>query len=144
MISLDGHFPSSPNPKFQRYLTVGPMCRFAKDLPTLTYLLSEEKYVEKLKMDQPILTTDIKVYYMETMGSTIATSPVDKSIQDLILTAASHFKSNGVTVERPDLGDFTETIEMCSSAFFSLEDTPNILEDKANLNVSRLIMIFRL
>jgi fatty acid amide hydrolase 2 len=30
LISLDGHFPNSPDENFQKYLTIGPMVRFGK------------------------------------------------------------------------------------------------------------------
>jgi hypothetical protein len=53
----------------------------------------------------------------------------------LIKTAVSHFKSNGLQVERASF-DMTETVEICSALMFSLENIPSVLDDKENLNVS--------
>lgn len=138
IVSLDGHFPSSSDKNFNKYLTIGPMCRYAKDLPTLTHLMVDEKYHNLLRLDQPILTKDINILYLTTAGYSVFLWNVDLSIQEKILEAVSHFKSNGVHCEQADFGDMTETLEIAVSTFFAMEDIPDLLSNSGTSVSKRL------
>jgi fatty acid amide hydrolase 2 len=129
IISIEGHFPNSTDKDFIKYLTIGPMTRFAKDLPTLTYIMSDEAFHSQLRLDQPIHTKDIKIYYLESAGFSLSLWNVESTIQRKMLEAVSHFKCNGLYVERPDFGDLTETIEISIATFFEMEDIPDMLSD---------------
>lgn len=129
IISIEGHFPSSTDKNFNKYLTIGPMCRYAKDLPTLTYIMADEKARKQLRLDQPLHTKDIKVYYLTSAGFTFSLCNVEHSIQIKMLEAVSHFKSNGVHCEEPKFGDMTETLEISVATFFSMEDIPDLLSN---------------
>lgn len=117
------------------------MCRYAKDLPTLTYLMCDEKFHSQLRLDVELHTKDIKIYYLTTAGHSFALWNVDESIQMKMLEAVSHFKSNGLHVERPDFGDMTTTIEIAVATFFSIEDIPFII-NKKDPNVSLTLKPF--
>jgi fatty acid amide hydrolase 2 len=129
IISLEGHFPSSTDKNYNKYLTIGPMCRYAKDLPTLTHIMVDEKFHKMLRLDQPILTNDIKIYYLTSAGFSSCLWNVDRSIQMKLLEAVSHFKSNGVECEQPDFGDMTETLEISVATFFAMDDIPDLLSN---------------
>lgn len=60
IVSLNGHFPNSSNEYFQKYLVIGPMARYARDLPTLLHIMAGENAF-KLKLDEPLYTKDIQV-----------------------------------------------------------------------------------
>lgn len=49
---------------FQNYLTIGPMTRYAKDLMPLMHVMAGEN-AYKLKLDEPVLTKNIKVKKFE-------------------------------------------------------------------------------
>lgn len=139
IISLDGHFPSSSDKNFNKYLTIGPMCRYAKDLPTLTHLMVDEQFHEKLKLDQPLHTKDIKIYYLTSAGFSYCLWNVEESIQRKMLEAVSHFKSNGLHCEQPDFGDMLETLEIGISTFFAMEDIPDLLSNsKTSVSIKAL------
>lgn len=129
IVSLDGHFPSSSDKNFNKYLTIGPICRYAKDLPTLTHLMVDEQFHEKLQLDQPLHTRDIKIYYITSAGFSFCLWNVEDSIQRKILEAVAHFKSNGLHCERPDFGDMLDTLEISISTFFAMEDIPDLLSN---------------
>lgn len=59
LISIVGHFPASED-NFQGFLALGPMCRYARDLPTLVHLMAG-KNGAKLRLNEPLRTVDIKV-----------------------------------------------------------------------------------
>lgn len=129
IVSLDGHFPSSTDENFNKFLTIGPMCRFAKDLPTLTSLMVDEKFHKLLRLDQPLHTKDIKIYYLTSAGFSACLWNVEHSIQMKMLEAVSHFKSNGLHCEQPDFGDMTETLEISVATFFDMDDLPDLLSN---------------
>lgn len=129
IVSLDGHFPGSIDKNFNQYLTIGPMCRYAKDLPTLTHLMVDEKFHKVLQFDRPLNTKDIKIYYLTSAGFSTCLWNVEHSIQMKILEAVAHFKSNGLDCEQPDFGDMTETLEIAVATFFSMEDIPDLLSN---------------
>lgn len=60
LMSIEGHFPNSTDKLFSKYLVVGPMCRYAKDLPTLVHIMCG-KNASKLRLDEQLYTKDIKV-----------------------------------------------------------------------------------
>lgn len=59
-VSVNGHFPNSIDPDFGKYLVTGPMCRYAKDLPTILHIMAGEN-APKLRLDEQLYTKDIKV-----------------------------------------------------------------------------------
>lgn len=60
LLSVEGHFPYSKDESFRNYLVVGPMCRYAKDLPTLMHIMAGPN-ADKLRLNEPLYTKDIKV-----------------------------------------------------------------------------------
>lgn len=60
LLSIINHFPFSADACFSNYLVVGPMCRYAKDLPTLLHIMAGKK-ADKLRLNEPLHTKDIKV-----------------------------------------------------------------------------------
>lgn len=133
IISIEGHFPNAINDEdYQKFLTIGPMCRFARDLPTLTWLLADEKFHKQLRLDQPILTRDIKIFHQTTAGFSLSIVNVDSSIQQKILTAVEHFRVNGVECEPADFGDMQETLEISISTLFSMKSLPDLMSEFLN------------
>lgn len=61
LLSVKGHFPYSSDECFSNYLVVGPMCRYATDLPTLLHIMAGSK-ADKLRLNEPLFTKDIKVH----------------------------------------------------------------------------------
>lgn len=106
------------------------MCRYAKDLPTLTYLMADEAFHSQLRLDEPLYTTDIKIYYLESAGFSFSLCNVDSLIQRKILEAVSHFKSNGVHVERTDFDcNMLDTLEISICTLFDMDDIPDMLSN---------------
>lgn len=60
LLSVINHFPYSTDECFSNYLVVGPMCRYAKDLPTLLHIMAGKK-ADKLRLNEPLFTKNIKV-----------------------------------------------------------------------------------
>ncbi|XP_053691584.1 fatty-acid amide hydrolase 2-B-like [Sabethes cyaneus] len=130
-ISIKGHFPSSSDEKFSNFLTVGPMCRYAKDLPTLVHIMAGSR-AYKLRLDETVYTKDIRIHYMEDIGFNLGFIPVDEEIKIAMYRAVQFFKDHGLQTERAEFDHINESMEMAMCTLQSLEDVPNIFDNREN------------
>jgi fatty acid amide hydrolase 2 len=133
LVSTDGHFPNSSDPNFSKYLVMGPMTRFAGDLPLLTHIMSGENN-NRLNFDDPqsLQTKDIKIFYREDAGFSFGTTAVDFDIKLALLRAKNYFQQQGAQCELAPFGDLQETLDMSIAVFFAMEDVPDFLVDPAD------------
>lgn len=140
VISIDGHFPSSSDDKFRNFLTVGPMCRYSKDLPTLVHIMAGSR-AHKLRLDETVYTKDIKINYMEDFGFNVALVPVDEEIKISMYRAVQYFKDHGLQTERAEFDNMSQTLEMAMCTLQSLEDVPNIFDNRDNPKEKHSLLI---
>lgn len=61
LVSIKGHFPhSTTDAEFANFLQMGPITRFAQDLPLLVQIMAG-KNAEKLKFEEGVQLNDMKV-----------------------------------------------------------------------------------
>lgn len=58
-INIEGLFINKSDECHRKYLTIGPIARYSKDLKPLLHILSEKN--QKLRLDQPVSPKNIKV-----------------------------------------------------------------------------------
>uniref|UniRef100_A0A336LYA9 CSON005017 protein n=1 Tax=Culicoides sonorensis TaxID=179676 RepID=A0A336LYA9_CULSO len=126
VVSLNGHFPYSSDKNFLNYLVVGPMCRYAKDLYPLLQIMSGDN-ASKLRLDEPILTKDIKIYYREDVGDSISFMSIDTDIQHAMKRALDHFNSNGLTIKRATSLNLADSFEIGISLLLGIKEMPDLL-----------------
>jgi len=127
VMSVEGHFPNSTCENFQKYLVVGPMCRYAKDLPTLVHIMCGEN-ASKLRLNEPVYTKDIKIFYLEDAGFSFIDIPVEDSIKMAMWKAVNHFKSNGLQTAPAPIINLQESLEIGMTKLLSVKDVPLILQ----------------
>uniref|UniRef100_A0A182MVM3 Amidase domain-containing protein n=1 Tax=Anopheles culicifacies TaxID=139723 RepID=A0A182MVM3_9DIPT len=130
-ISIDGHFPMSTDEKFSRLLTVGPMARYAKDLPTLLHIMAGPN-AARLRLDESVHTKDIRILYAEDMGFNPGHIPVDDDIKMALYRAVQYFKGHGLVTERAEFDHMAEGMELAFSVLQSLKDVPSIFHNADN------------
>ncbi|CAH1134605.1 unnamed protein product [Ceutorhynchus assimilis] len=65
-VSFEGHYPDSRSRDvWEEIFTVGPMARYATDLPTLLQVIAKPEKREMLNLNEKINIKDIKIYYSE-------------------------------------------------------------------------------
>lgn len=134
VVSVEGHFPNSTDKSFGKYLVIGPMCRYAKDLPTLVHIMSG-KNASKLRLDEQLYTKDIRIYYMEDAGFSLIDITVEESIKIAMCRAIQHFKSNGLQTAPAPIKSLQESMEIGLSKMFDITDIPSILRHADNPEV---------
>lgn len=131
VISIKDHFPNSVDPRFRNFLTVGPMARYAKDLPTLVHVMAGDR-ASKLRLDETVYTRDIRIHYLEDFGFNLALPSVDEEIKIAMFRAVQYFKDHGLHTERADLENIGDVVEMALCKLQTLEDVPNIFDNREN------------
>lgn len=102
------------------------MCRYAKDLYPLLQIMSGDN-AKKLRLDEPVLTKDIKIYYREDAGEALSFVPVDTDIQLSMKRALDHFKSNGLFVKRATHLNLSDSFEIGVSLLLGIKEMPDLL-----------------
>lgn len=133
LLSVKGHFPQCEDKNFPKYLQLGPMTRFARDLPLLLQIMAG-KNADKLKFMESIDTKDIKINYLLDAGFSLITSGVDTEIKVAILRAVNFFKQNGIHTHELKLPNMQDTLEVSLSSFFEMTDIPDMLIHPDNPN----------
>ncbi|XP_055903384.1 fatty-acid amide hydrolase 2-B-like [Eupeodes corollae] len=125
LVSVTGHYPMSDDKLFRKYLQVGPMTRYARDLPLLLQIMSGPN-ADKLEFSKPIHTKDIKVNYMIEDELTLTRSSIDSDFKVAILRAIKHFENNGMQPKEVKIKHLSKSLEITLASIFDIE-TPNIL-----------------
>ncbi|XP_073817394.1 fatty-acid amide hydrolase 2-A-like [Musca autumnalis] len=126
LVPIKGHFPySTRDEDFPYFLQMGPITRFAKDMPLLLQVMAGEN-AGKLKMTEPIDFNKLKIYYTYSMGSLVHV-PVDFEIKLAITRAVKCFEKGGIATEELHFDEFQNAIEICLSSLASIKGLPSIV-----------------
>ncbi|CAD6200201.1 unnamed protein product [Caenorhabditis auriculariae] len=79
VIPLAGHVPEPSGYKTEM-LRIGPMCRFAEDLPLLIKVMGGDNAV-KLNLDEPVVRKKLRVFYMEGISENPLIQPLDDEMR---------------------------------------------------------------
>ncbi|XP_063984255.1 fatty-acid amide hydrolase 2-like [Diachasmimorpha longicaudata] len=126
IVPLKGHYPLLDNDKFQQYLVLGPMTRYAEDLLLAFKILSADSK-QNLHLDEPVDVSKLNVWYMEDMGPTFGLFPTSEDIKDAIRQAASHFQKIGARISKSDIDGISNICEITLACFLDMGDRPCIL-----------------
>ncbi|CAI5441505.1 unnamed protein product [Caenorhabditis angaria] len=80
VIPLSGHVPEPTGYK-EQMLRIGPMCRFAEDLPLLLRILSGEENVAKLNLDEPVARKKLRIFYLEGISENPVLEPLSDDMR---------------------------------------------------------------
>ncbi|XP_005185712.3 fatty-acid amide hydrolase 2-A [Musca domestica] len=140
LISVKGHYPySTKEEDFPYYLQMGPITRFAKDLPLLLQVMAGEN-AKKLKLTEEIDFQKLKIYYSYSMGNFLHV-PVDFEIKLAITRAVKCFEKGGIATEELHLKEFQNAIEICLSSLASIKGLPSIVTQSVENKPNKLQII---
>ncbi|XP_017103387.2 fatty-acid amide hydrolase 2 [Drosophila bipectinata] len=144
LTSTKGHFPYSlTDPQFPRMLQMGPITRFARDMPILLQIMAGTN-AHKLKIDEPVLLKDMKIFYAYGFsGLNCFTHPVvDFDIKLAITKAVKCLEKGGVQAKKLDLKFFGNSLEMALVSLVDLKGLPSIVTQRHDRDPSmRLLMV---
>ncbi|XP_013184522.1 fatty-acid amide hydrolase 2-A [Amyelois transitella] len=141
IISIEGHIPTLSDENFPNFLTVGPMTRFAEDLPLMMDIMAGDNK-HKMKLHEPVRMQDIRVHYMTEATKSLALINVDKNIQERIVNAAKYLKNEcGAKICEEKFNELEDSVEISVSVFFTMKDIPNMLQDPTNPKVDKSLYV---
>ncbi|EFN75981.1 Fatty-acid amide hydrolase 2 [Harpegnathos saltator] len=126
IISTRGHIPECKDETFQRYLTFGPMTRYAEDLSLLMRVLASD-CDRDLRLTVPVDLKQLKVYYLQNVDNSFGILPVSPEIQQCVFKAAHHFEQLGLHTEKLPINWPATIAEMGAASLLSMKEPPQIL-----------------
>ncbi|KIH64880.1 Amidase [Ancylostoma duodenale] len=111
VVPLDGHIPEATNYKSQM-LRIGPMCRFAEDIPLLIKVMGGDR-VPPLNLDEPVSMRKLKIFYMEGINDVPLIAPLSRDMRNTLRKAVGYFERKyDLVAHRLDLPLARYAIEM--------------------------------
>ncbi|KAH8312646.1 hypothetical protein KR044_011963 [Drosophila immigrans] len=144
LTSVQGHFPySTQDEKFPNMLQIGPITRFARDMPLLLEIMAGDNK-HKLQMATPVPLKDIKVHYAYSYSdSNSLTHPdVHPEIKLAIARAIKCFAKADLQIEPLDMGFLDNSLEIALVGLLDLKGIPSIVTQQAHrLPKTRLLCV---
>ncbi|KAK9506096.1 hypothetical protein O3M35_008093 [Rhynocoris fuscipes] len=146
IISIEGHVPMATDLKFKQYLSLGPMARYAEDLPLLMKVMSAER-ARALKLDEKVDLSTLNVYFIDELIKAWYAFPVEDEIKNRMKEAVSYLKTAyGCHTEKSpldDLDSLPETANAVITGLEGMEDILNLSAKKKNGNLNRYLEILK-
>ncbi|SPP82973.1 fatty-acid amide hydrolase 2 [Drosophila guanche] len=143
LLSVKGHFPYSLTDKtFPNMLQIGPITRFARDMPLLLEIMAGDNK-HKLKMEEPVALKDIKIYYSYGYsGLNCFTHPVvDFEIKLAVTKAVKCFEKAGIQAKQLDLSFLSNSLEIALVSLVDLKGIPSIVTQRPDRPPSMRLLI---
>lgn len=81
LITADGHFPYCGHPEREKYMVIGPMCRYAVDMKLIFKQIVNDQTI--LKLDEPVDLRQTKFYFLTSDNDPFKTSPSNDVINGI-------------------------------------------------------------
>lgn len=142
VVSNWGSFPycqmfpdkKDPRPTLQ-FVSTGPMCRYAEDLPLLLKVLSGND--NRIKLDEKVDFRKVKVYYMKEMPGMFNGSRPD--VKKAIVKASKHFEDEfGIKATPLCIEELKCALQMWLAKFTEVGAPPiqtNLAHGKGSINI---------
>lgn len=131
LVSIRGHFPNNDvDDEFPDYLQLGPITRFARDMPMLLQIMAGKNAV-KLNFADGVNTKDIKIYYAYGFDGLngFLHPPVAFDIKLAVLRAVKCFEKGGLKTEELKLKNLRNSLEISINGLTEMEGVPSIIEN---------------
>ncbi|CAK1546107.1 unnamed protein product [Leptosia nina] len=136
LLSIEGHWPYGLNHDFEDYFAVGPITRYAEDLPLLLKVLKRPNGPE-VPFDKPVDITRLKFYYMESDGS-YALNKIGPDVRKAMDKAKAYIKSAfNLNVRKLQIKNMHHMCEISGRIIVRLNHVPNIYTDPKGRSISK-------
>uniref|UniRef100_A0A182K3C3 Amino acid transporter transmembrane domain-containing protein n=1 Tax=Anopheles christyi TaxID=43041 RepID=A0A182K3C3_9DIPT len=125
IVSIKGHLPACTDAHFDQYLSLGPMCRYAKDLPLLLGIMSGAN-ATRLRLTEPVNVDKLKIYYPQKLDLTVNAVPIAPEIRESLSSALKYFQNKGSYTEPLNFRYFCDSMQLASASLQTLKNVPNV------------------
>lgn len=145
IVSLKGLIPEvTPGSAMAELWCIGPLCRYAEDLPTiLRCILSDSRLADtKLRLNEPVDVSQLRLFYMREFEGAIACEPVEAAVKENISRVAEYFQqTHDVRAHRVKLPLGRWAPSMWLASAHSEDPQPN--DSLAKARVNRIVSCVR-
>lgn len=117
---IEGHFPMSTDPTFEKMLSLGPMAKYAKDLRLVLKILTA-KCELPLRLDEPVDWKTIRVLYVHYFETLFTVHTTTSDIVEKIDNARRHLAGLGAHVEEMPQEFVNKTLNYFMAFFGEVE-----------------------
>lgn len=135
LIPNKGFWPEDGE-EYDQFVSTGPMCRYADDLPLLTRVLSG-KSAEKVPFQTKVNFRKVKIFYMEEFPGLLLSATND--IKAAVRTAVKHFEDQyGITATKLSIPELQYGFYMWECKLLEAGGPPfkNALAPAGNINLT--------
>lgn len=120
-VSIEGHKPSANDKNWSSFFSIGPMVRYASDLPLLLTVMSQTDEA-RIGFNKKVHLKDMKFFYMDHCDPKI-TNPVSNDMKGAIYKLIRYLKTTyGVKVEKANLEDMKSSFEISALCLLNIQD----------------------
>lgn len=134
LMSIEGTYPYCGHPEREKFLVLGPICRYAVDLKLVLNEILHDKSV--LKLDEPVDLSKSKFFFMTSDNDPMKTK-VSSDVVRAINSARDFFAGQGFACETADLPLFRHSFYMWLASLADMDSPPlaaEVMERKGELN----------
>nr|CAD7439053.1 unnamed protein product [Timema bartmani] len=140
VISLSGHVPTSSDKLWPKMFVIGPMVRYAEDLPLMMRILANEN-CRQLRLDEPVDLSSLKIYFLED-DSSVVTDTVQPDIKMAMRKVINHMKTKyNVTAQQMDTQGLRNSLVQLSVPLLKMDDVTDVFQKKSNRKETKSMCI---
>ncbi|CAL7952048.1 unnamed protein product [Xylocopa violacea] len=138
LIPVNGHKPGSTDENWIQYFKIGPLVRYAKDLPLIMNIICQPNVEHRF--DQKISLKELKFFYMDDCCP--ATSSINKDMKEAIKKLKTYIKTTyDVQVQKAHLNDMKFAFDI-SVYFLTKLNVQDIPEEINDIGPSKILVQF--
>uniref|UniRef100_A0A1B6DM41 Amidase domain-containing protein n=1 Tax=Clastoptera arizonana TaxID=38151 RepID=A0A1B6DM41_9HEMI len=135
-VSNSGHMPSSKDKMWDSYFTLGPMVRYAADLPLmLNTIISDKTKAAELRLHEDVDISQLKVYYTEDESTVnLLTDPVNSEIISAMRKAVLYLERKySIRAKKVQIPGVKDVIKLTALVMGRMNGIQNIFQkDESN------------
>ncbi|XP_075234495.1 fatty-acid amide hydrolase 2 isoform X2 [Lycorma delicatula] len=130
-VSNRGHIPTAGDTFWNKYFTLGPMCRFAEDLPlVLGTIIPDITKRKQLQLHESVDLRKIKLYYAEDEGpNSILTDKMSSEMKAAMKKAINVLQTKyGIIAKKVDIKGLEDSLALSALVMMRMKGIPNIFQ----------------
>ncbi|XP_077294811.1 fatty-acid amide hydrolase 2-like [Arctopsyche grandis] len=132
-VSMEGHKPNLRTKILNNLSCVGPMTRYAEDLPLLLRIM-KDPLADNLNLEAKVSIDMIKLYYMEGDGSGMV-SEINSDVKTAIEKVIRYFEDvRGIKVKKVSLKHMKHACDMSMVHAMEVRDAESVFEQPFKLS----------
>ncbi|GLH06875.1 Glutamyl-tRNA(Gln) amidotransferase subunit A, mitochondrial [Gryllus bimaculatus] len=132
IVSDIGHLPRSDDTDWWRFFSVGPMTRYAQDLPLMLKLMVKDEVVPSLKLDENVDVSQLRIFYIEEV-ETYSSLPVNSDVISGLHRAVDHLKIKcKIEPQKIYIKELKDLFSIMLTCLFSLEGLESVFQTNQN------------